>query len=157
MRPSDLLCRLCRTSYGIQELGCATCIPAKRNIMWPDATADHVQLHGPAQQALRLLESNMDRLEASMKTDKLQKFSPDWARAANANAAAMAKLVAEMRKLEESALRKTKNLSHEERAEIFVEMFRDLPREHQVETLRQCDEIVNAPPPGVLEIFAEPV
>ncbi len=106
---------------------------------------------------MRLLRQNMNNLEREQKAAmKGAGFNANHAKAANALAAALSKLVSEMRKLEDSSLRKVAKMSFEEKVDVFLGMFRDLPREHQLDALERASEIFHSGPNGQLQILADP-
>lgn len=129
------------------------CGPAKAAITWPDPTVDGTDLHSLATQAERLLRMNMDRLEHEMRQVKHRNAYEPHIKQAKLLSDGMTKLLAEMRKLEESAIRKAKKMSFEEKVQVYLGLFCDLPRQHQEELIEAMTSKFNESPLQGLELL----
>lgn len=133
MRPADIKCRLCGKHYGEPE-GCPTCTAAKRNIDWPAMADSGVDLLPLAQQAIRLMKINLDRLEHDMTQSlggRTDHYYEPHANQAMKLGRSLSFMLAEARKLEERDEKKVANMSFGEKVELYFEFLNSLPQEHQ--------------------------
>lgn len=141
MTPNEILCRCCQQPYDVPE-GCAICEVAKKNIVWP-SLAEDTEAHDLtrlARRTVRLLESNVQRLEHSMKHAATREYYPAHGREAAALAKAMAAVLTEARKLEQHEAQRVKTGTFEDQVGIWTEWVLSLPREYQAKVLAAFEE-----------------
>lgn len=116
-------CRFCRTLFRIDGEGCDICIPAKAGIDTPNQAEDVAC----ADRLLRALESDMDLIELEQRRAPVQGFSPQLSRERRECAKVLTGLLAERRKQDDAARRRAKELTAEERLDVFLDMLDELP------------------------------
>ena len=141
MTPDQIVCRCCQNTYEVIE-GCAICETAKANIIWPALKEDNeaADLANLSRRTLRLLASNIKRLEHSMTTSVTREYYPAHGREAAALAKAMSAILTEARKLEEREEKRVKAATFDEQVDIWHDWFGSLPREHKVRVLGRFEE-----------------
>jgi hypothetical protein len=121
---SALACRMCRISLSAAA-GCAVCEPMRRNLVIIGEDEDErPSLSGTAAEMVAVLRSRLRLVKQQLDT------SPNLADAekrALAISNALAKLLETARKLSQDGLAAVEALSFQERKELFVTWYTDLP------------------------------
>lgn len=102
-----------------------------------------------ARQALRLTQSNLDRLDRAMNEGSLGakkgEFTVDWADQCTKINRGLAALLGETRKLEDAERRRVESGTFEEQIEIWLDWVSQLPREKQEALLGSVIRQLEAP------------
>ena len=129
-----VVCGGCDTSY-LEEGGCLVCEDAKK--LAHVREDEEIGLKDATQQAIRLVKTNMERLEAKMGGRKRKSYDDKHAREANAMARSLSSIMREARALEKEQATRASQLSYEEKQNVVLEWFLSLPTEHQREMLQR--------------------
>jgi hypothetical protein len=140
-------CRLCRIPLSAAE-GCAVCNPVRRNlVVVGEREEDRPSLSGVGAEVVSLLREQLARVK------KLLKDAPDSEKAGKrliALANSTAKVIGEVRKLQEDGAAAVENMAFAERAEMFIDWVTGLPpayRRSLVERLAEYEAKIAAPVP----------
>lgn len=152
MRPQDVICRLCRKPYDWPE-GCATCQPAKANIIWPamQEGSEFTELNDVARQSIRVMRTCLDKLQREIATAPTQAFNSDWSREAGQLGRALASILTEARKLEEREAQEARASSFEDKVKVFLGWVEQLPREYRDKMLHYTQQAL-LPAPSEAEL-----
>jgi hypothetical protein len=118
-----LACRLCRIPLSAQE-GCAVCNPVRRNMVVVGETEDErPSLAGTGHEALRAVRAQIIHHAGILKTNPGNgKSESGLISCTNA----LAKLVGEVRKLQDDGYKAVEAMSWEERMKLFLGWYMDL-------------------------------
>lgn len=138
-------CRICRVPL-TAESGCVLCDPVRRNlVVVGEREEDRPSLSGIGAEVVTLLREQVARVR------KLLKDDPDSERAGKrliALSNSVAKVIGEVRKLQEDGAAAVENMSFAERAEMFIDWVTGLPpayRRTLTERLAEYEAKIAAP------------
>lgn len=134
-------CQICRVTAEIQkEKGID---PVK--LYLPDAaTEGPVELDDLSQQSLRILRRQLNLLEANQLADASGGHrNPTLEASIDRTTRSVANLLKEARALEKERADEAKNLSMEEKAELFLKFFASAPPEWQKTMIQRATQIIN--------------
>lgn len=119
-----LACRLCRVPLSAQD-GCAVCNPMRRNLVAVgEQEEDRPSLSGVGNEAVTAMRSQVAHVRGKLK-DNRDDVKAEARLVSLTNA--LAKLVGEVRKLQDDGYKAVEAMSFHERAEMFVDWFGSLP------------------------------
>lgn len=128
-----LACRLCRIALSAPE-GCAVCNPVRRNmVVLGETEEDRPSLSGTGNEALRAVRAQIKHHADILKTNPGNGKSESGLLACTN---ALAKLVGEVRKLQDDGYKAVEAMSFEERMKLFVGWYMDLTPTYRL-TLRE--------------------
>jgi len=145
MRPHDIQCRCCHERYNSTEFGCDICLPAKQNIIWPEA--DLPLLESILAHSIRLVSELAEDLEHEIKAARKKRGRMAYlehVKIAKMLSDANTTLVAEARKLRKEESQVAKNLSWDQKAEMIVNVVDTMPSDKRANFLRRLTSRIMA-------------
>ena len=140
MRLADLVCRACNKTFANFE-GCEICKPAKDNLVYPELD-ERIDAFSLSKQSARIIGQLLDRLEADIDNHNLQTFHPGWAKDVSLLSRALAVLLNEIRKYEQSGALEATKLSFEDKAQLMLQWVESLPPEPRRALLQQTNQLL---------------
>lgn len=146
-----LACRLCRVPMSAPA-GCAHCDPVRRNlVVVGEREDDSPSLAGVGNDVVRMIKGRLDDIKDALK--KATGKERDRAEARLISFAnATAKVIGEVRKLQDDGYKAVEALSFQERAAMFIEWVTSLPpayRRMLQEQMADFEAKISAPLPEV--------
>lgn len=130
-----LACRLCRVDLSAPT-GCDVCEPVRRNlVVVGEAEEDRPSLSGVGAEIVRMLRDEMSEIRELQRKDKA-KAQPRLLAAANT----VAKVIGEVRKLQDDGKKAIEAMSFAERAQLFIEWYAALPPAYRMNVQEQQAE-----------------
>jgi hypothetical protein len=124
-----LACRLCRVPLSAHE-GCAVCNPVRHNLVAVGETdEERPSLAGTANEAIQALRDQVRHHKGILKTNPGNgKSEGGLVKCTNA----LAKIVGETRKLQDDGFKVVEAMSFQERLEMFIGWYMDLPPSYRL-------------------------
>jgi hypothetical protein len=146
-----LACRLCRVSIEAPT-GCDVCEPVRRNlVVVGESEEERPSLSAVGAEVVRLLKDQLEDVREQLKKNK--RDEKGGARL-NTLANTVAKVIGEVRKLQDDGKKAIESLSFVERAALFIDWYAALPPAYRTSVREQQAEHevrVSAPVPATTE------
>ena len=121
--------------------GCDVCDMFKQKLAVNNEQG--VEAYSLAKQGAGIIGTLLNRLEHDINNHELHTFHPGWAKDASTLTRALASLMNEIRKYEESAAGKASKFSFGEKLDGLMQWLYTLPPRHQAEVADRISEYLN--------------
>lgn len=149
MRLSDIQCGECKATLVMVE-GCEVCKPFKEGMEIPE-TDNALQAYSLAKQGTKIIGMLLDSLEKDIYKHHLKTFYPNWAKDASLLSRALATLLNEIRKYEQTGALEAARLTFDDKWTLLMQWIESLPQEKRVHVLADVRGMLQALP-EVIEV-----
>lgn len=150
-----LACRLCRIPLSADPTlnkGCAVCDPVRRNLVAVgEDEEERPSIAGVGNEAMTAVRDQIRFLKAQLKDDKESAKAVKFESRLLAATNTLAKLTGEVRKLQDDGYKVVEAMSFQERLEMFLGWYMDLPPAYRLmmrERMAEHEVHVSAPVDG---------
>lgn len=140
MRLSDVVCGECQATLVLLD-GCEVCLPFKEKMDVPE-TDNTVEVYSLAKQGTKIIGMLLDSLERDIYKHHLKAFYPNWAKDASLLSRALATLLNEIRKFEQTGALEAAKLSFDDKRALFLQWAESLPVEQKLLLFKETSSML---------------